>query len=119
MPDIGDRPVCPTQSNPTLERSTVQEHIYRGPKLAALTDDLSQTDYIPSGMSSKSRKDHRYRKPPSTLAIYRDQFYEPQVNGTLGEVRSNYADELAPYRRELVSLDVPVDDLDETTPWNV
>jgi hypothetical protein len=96
----------------------LQQHSYNGPRLDIL-NDFSLPRYIPTGW----RKTPASKKlPPSKLAIYRDQFYEPVYGGVDG--RSDHgdpADELDPYRRELTALDVPVDDDqddDTSTLWH-
>jgi hypothetical protein len=95
----------------------LQEHHYHGPKLAALTENLSQTDYIPTGTGKRKGYNPR-RTPPSKLAIYQQQiFYEPQTDGVMGTTRGDRA-ELDPYQKLLDRLDVDVDDqvaLDEDT----
>lgn len=88
----------------------MQVHHYLGPRLAALEENPSQLEYLTSGYGKK-KGFNKHRKPPSKLAIYRQQeFYEPMTDGVCGPGRSNHADPLDRYRAELDRLHDPAAD---------
>jgi len=99
----------------------LQEHSYFGPPLSALTENISQTDYLPNPAGTGKKPYSKYRKP-SRLAIYEAQYYTPENDGCLGTTRRDRA-ELDPYRALLDRLHDPAADFaevteDETTPWD-
>jgi hypothetical protein len=94
----------------------LQEHHYHGPKLAALeSNHPSQLQYIPTG-TAKKKGFNPHRKPPSKLAIYKQQeFYEPETDGVCGTTRRDPA-ELDPYQNLLDRLDVEAEDDQDEDP---
>jgi len=94
----------------------LQEHFMHLPPGAA---DPFASVPATKALSGLKRPCNAFRKPPSRLAIYKQQeFYEPTTDGCLG-TRADDSDPLDRYRTELNRLDVVVagDPEDDNAPW--
>jgi hypothetical protein len=79
-----------------------------------LTENPFHFDYIPTG-TGKKKPHNKYRKPPSRLAIYKQQeFYEPMTDGASGH--SDRAEESEPYQAEMDRQNVETEDDQDEDP---